>query len=131
MLEPLGFKFEKGGEPGLWHYEFLRPWKAGWNEGIGLYTSLRARGFAVEIGVVSGKGFFWSAMGETADWREVGLRTRLGRIARPEVSSPLRDFVPYSDQASLEAAVRRELQLALEYAPAEWGRMSRRLLKEE
>lgn len=127
MLEPLGFKFEKVDEPGSGAYSFLRPWQAGWNQGIALQTSLRGRGFAVEIGIV--KSNFWqSPHSEMGPWRKYGLRRRLGSIVRPDVQSDERDFVPYTDQENLEEALRRELLLALECAPTEWELMGNRLL---
>ncbi len=96
-------------------------------QGIGLYTSLHERSFTVEIGVVRHR-FFWSLPEDTGSWREFGLRTRLGLVMHPDMHSRERDFVVYHDQSDLEQALRRSLEDALAYGPAEWKRMGRRLL---
>jgi hypothetical protein len=130
IIEPLGFEFYVQNEPGYGGaYSFLRPWKGKWMQGIALHTRRGSKGFTVELGVVTIGGFFMSSPFENmGPWREFGLRKDLGEIVH--ATDPLVDFdfIAYQEQADLEEVLRQTLEQALEYGPAEWERMGRRLL---
>ena len=115
----------------MYWYAFLRPWKHGYSQGIGLYTSYHSRHFTIELGVVPAN--FFAALSDEKAFlkRELGLRERLGLIVhgdRHDLSSWDRDWVPYEDQASLEEPVGKWLGLALVHGPAVWDRFGRALL---
>jgi hypothetical protein len=134
MLEPLGFSMKVDNEPGYGGlYSFVKAWKGDWNQAIGFQTSRISRAFAIEIGVVRG-GLWWAASSEVGPWREIGLRRRLGLLLHPKtqgIDPYERDFCPYSDQASLETAMRNQIEFVLVHAPSAWERMGDRLLKKE
>src|SRR5437879_3809327 len=114
LIEPLGFEFYVQNEPGLGGaYEFLRPWKRGWMEGIALHTVPRSRAFAVELGVVRLGGFLMaSPFDNMGRWREFGLRERLSRLVRDWPWDP-GGLIPYHDQSSLDEAMRVAIEQAL------------------
>jgi len=76
----------------------------------------------------------FSMPGESGNWREFGLRERLGVILHGDVyegSSFERDFFFYGDQRSLEEQLARTLSLALERGPLVWLQMAERLMSAE
>jgi len=125
VLEPLGFRFQNDSEPGMGAYSFLKSWKGGFVQGIGLYPSLRSRAFYVELGVTRDNRFYWANFTEAGVWRDVGLRTRL------RVDPDRRDSAPYHDQSSLEDVLRISLEQALLHGPAVWERFGKRLLESD
>jgi len=136
ILEPLGFSLRIHSEPGYGGvYTFLRSWKAGYMQAIGLYTSRNSRAFTVELGVLPGNFDISVAVSETSPtFRELGVRERLGKIVSTpglHVDSFHRDFLEYKDQASLEDALRRTIEQAIYHGPEVWERMGRRLLEKE
>lgn len=136
ILEQHGFSLRVHVEPGYGGtYTFLRPWKAGYKQAIGLYTARQSRAFTVEIGIVPGDFDLTIAVTESSStFRELGLRERLGQIVSTpglHVDSFHRDFVEYKDQASLEEALRRVIAQAIEHGPAVWEHMGRRLMEKE
>jgi len=134
VLEPLGFRFHNDSEPGMGAYSFLKSWKGGFDQGIGLYPSLRSRAFYVELGVTRDNRFFWANFTEAGVWRDVGLRTRLGQLVLAEglkVDPDRRDSAPYHDQSSLEDALRISIEQALLHGPAVWDRFGKRLLESD
>src|SRR5256885_15590694 len=77
VLEPLGFRFHNDSEPGMGAYSFLKSWKGGFDQGIGLYPSLRSRAVYVELGVTLDNRFFWADLTEAGVLRGLCLRTPL------------------------------------------------------
>ena len=129
-------------------HTFRRLGKSGLVEGIILYQGHPVpparspedppqgpRGFTIEIGVVPETSRFGFSMpGESGNWREFGLRERLGVILHGDVyegSSFERDFFFYGDQRSLEEQLARTLSLALERGPLVWLQMAERLMSAE
>ena len=131
MLEPLGFIFHKADAPGYGVYSFLRPWKAGWNQGIALQAGVRSRAFSVELGVV--RKNFWrsSPFDDMGPWRKFGLRKNLGEIAHESDPSVDFDWIEYHNAAGVEEALRQALEQALEHGPAVWARFGKRLLESD
>src|SRR2546427_7652569 len=67
VLEPLGFRFHNDSEPGMGAYSFLKSWKGGFDQGIGLYSSLPSPAFYDEMGVNRYNLFFWGNFTSAGD----------------------------------------------------------------
>lgn len=134
VLEPLGFRTRYLQEPGYApFFSFMKPWKIGFDAGIGLYAAPGTRGFVVELGIVpEGGDFFRAAPLEMGPWRTTGLRLNIATVLnrhRADLGPFDGDLFVYEDEMTLEQAVRRAFALALECGPAVWDELGRRLVK--